>query len=94
MRQGEGISGGWPCGIWPTHSQDPAGNFLTAATLIYVIGAGLTTDSFTILKKAEYFLISLTHWSLLGSLMKQDGEGNGNPLQYSCLKTPMDRGAW
>ena len=21
-------------------------------------------------------------------------EGNGNPLQYSCLKNPMDRGAW
>ena len=22
------------------------------------------------------------------------GEGNGKPLQYSCLKNPMDRGAW
>ena len=22
------------------------------------------------------------------------GEGNGNPLQYSCLETPKDRGAW
>ena len=22
------------------------------------------------------------------------GEGNGNPLQYSCLEDPMDRGAW
>ena len=22
------------------------------------------------------------------------GEGNGNPLQYSCLKNPMDGGAW
>ena len=22
------------------------------------------------------------------------GEGHGNPLQYSCLKNPMDRGAW
>ena len=22
------------------------------------------------------------------------GEGNGNPLQYSCLRNPMDRGAW
>ena len=25
---------------------------------------------------------------------KIPGEGNGNPLQYSCLKNPMDRGAW
>ena len=22
------------------------------------------------------------------------GEGNGNPLQYSCLQNPVDRGAW
>ena len=22
------------------------------------------------------------------------GEGNGNPLQYSCLEDPMDGGAW
>ena len=24
----------------------------------------------------------------------QFGEGNGNPLQYSCLENPMDGGAW
>ena len=23
-----------------------------------------------------------------------DGEGNGKPLQYSCLENPIDRGAW
>ena len=25
---------------------------------------------------------------------RSTGGGNGNPLQYSCLKNPMDRGAW
>ena len=25
---------------------------------------------------------------------RSPGEGNGNPLQYSCLKNPMDGGAW
>ena len=25
---------------------------------------------------------------------RSPGEGNGNPLQYSCLEIPMDRGAW
>ena len=25
---------------------------------------------------------------------KCPGEGNGNPLQYSCLENPTDRGAW
>ena len=27
-------------------------------------------------------------------LISHDGEGNGNPLQYSCLENPMDGGAW
>jgi len=30
--------------------------------------------------------------SILGS-GRSPGEGNGNPLQYSCLENPMDRGA-
>ena len=25
---------------------------------------------------------------------RSPGEGNGNPLQYSCLGNPMDRGTW
>ena len=25
---------------------------------------------------------------------RSPGGGNGNPLQYSCLENPMDRGAW
>ena len=25
---------------------------------------------------------------------RSHGEGNGNPLQYSCLENPVDRGAW
>ena len=31
---------------------------------------------------------------LIPELGRSSGEGNGNPLQYSCLKNPMDRGAW
>ena len=27
-------------------------------------------------------------------LGRSPGEGNGNPLQYSCLGNPMDRGEW
>ena len=26
--------------------------------------------------------------------MGKDGEGNGNPLQYSCLENSMDKGTW
>ena len=27
-------------------------------------------------------------------LVRSSGEGNDNPLQYSCQENPMDRGAW
>ena len=27
-------------------------------------------------------------------LRRSSGEGNGNPLQYSCLENPVDGGAW
>ena len=32
--------------------------------------------------------------SLIPGLGKSPGEGNGNPLQYSHLDNPMDRGTW
>ena len=32
--------------------------------------------------------------SLILGLGGSSGEGNGNPLQYTCLENPMDRGAW
>ena len=31
---------------------------------------------------------------LIPGLGRSPGEGNGNPLEYSCLENPMDRGAW
>ena len=31
---------------------------------------------------------------LIFKLGRSSGGGNGNPLQYSCLGNPMDRGAW
>ena len=31
---------------------------------------------------------------LIPGLGRSPGEGNGNPLQYSCLGNPMDRRAW
>ena len=31
---------------------------------------------------------------LIPGLERSPGERNGNPLQYSCLRNPMERGAW
>ena len=36
----------------------------------------------------------LVLWPLFGWSSQLLGEGNGTPLQYSCLENPMDGGAW
>ena len=33
-------------------------------------------------------------WGSIPGLGRSPGEGNGNPLQYSCLENPVDRGTW
>ena len=38
------------------------------------------------------FLCVSSHYLILPRV--SSGEGNGTPLQYSCLENPMDRGAW
>ena len=35
-----------------------------------------------------------THMGIISVLYTASGEGNGTPLQYSCLENPMDGGAW
>ena len=42
-------------------------------------------------------LLFVTTWMNLEDIvLSEEGirEGNGNPLQYSCLENPMDGGAW
>ena len=55
-----------------------------------------------------YLILSITIWWLSGKeyvcnardpglipgLGRSPGDGNGHPLQYSCLENSMDRGAW
>ena len=33
-------------------------------------------------------------FGLTPGLVRSPGGGRGNPLQYSCLENPMDKGAW
>ena len=37
---------------------------------------------------------SAGHMGLIPGLKRFPGEGNGSPLQYSCLENSTDRGAW
>ena len=52
----------------------------------------LSGDS--VLKESTCQGRSLGGASLIPELRRASREGNGNPLQYSCLENPMDQGAW
>ena len=70
-------------GIEPTSlaSSSLAGRFFTIASLAF-------------LKHQKPSDICFYMYSFLWLSNIPFGEGNGNPLQYSCLENPMDGGAW
>jgi len=46
-------------------------------------------------QRVEATQVSIDGWKdKLKVVYTFPGEGNGSPLQYSCLENPMDRGAW
>ena len=47
-----------------------------------------------VIKNLPANVADIRDMGLIPGLGKSPGEGNGNPLQYSCLENPMDRGAW
>ena len=49
-----------------------------------------TMKYYSMIKKNEIMPFTAI-WMDLENII---GEGNGTPLQYSCLETPMDGGAW
>ena len=54
----------------------------------------LKTNDFTGGSMVKYAPTSAGEMNSIPQLGKSPGEGNGYPLQYSCLRNPMDRGAW
>ena len=79
--------------------------FLTSPSLIHKRTWHSDPDQMVFEALASLLRISLTQvvknlptmretWVLIPFLGTSPGEGNGNPLQYSCLENPMDRGAW
>ena len=47
-----------------------------------------------VVKNTPVYAGDLRDMSLIPGLGRSPGEGNGNPLHYSCLENAMDRGAW
>ena len=66
---------------------------------------GSTEENLEQLQGIKYFvMLVVKNWpanlgnkrdvGLIPGSRRSPGEGNDNPLQYSCLENPMDRGAW
>ena len=58
------------------------------ASLSYYYGASLAAQRLKRLPGRRETQVRSLGWE------DSPGEGNGNPLQFSCLENPMDRGAW
>ena len=54
----------------------------------------ITTKSFPGGSEVKASAWNVGDLDLIPELGRSPGEGNGNPLQYSCLENPMDQGAW
>ena len=52
------------------------------------------TRASVVAQLVKNFLAIVGGPGLISGLGRSPGGGRGNPLQYSCLENPMDRGAW
>ena len=66
-----------------------------------VVSYKLNVQSYNVHFKDTYTLFKIVNnlpaiqdMDLIPELGRSPGEGNGNPLQYSCLENSMDRGTW
>ena len=58
------------------------------------ISAGLRMKGFPGGSDSKESTCSVRDWGSIPGLGRSPGEGNGNPLQYSCLENSMDKGDW
>ena len=54
----------------------------------------LTLGAFLLAQTVKKSACNVGDLGSIPGLERSPGEGNGYPLQYSCLENPMDRGAW
>ena len=62
---------------------------LGSTVSVYIIVSFFNLTKLYALGNDHDLLLKIIH-----TYMYMSGGGHGNPLQYSCLENPMDRGAW
>ena len=81
IREVGGLSDNW------TPDSEPSCSWIESVSMVF-----LTEHSER--KPPEELWSQVVTFQSLELARGRDGEGNGNPLQYSCLENPMDGGAW
>ena len=82
---------------FPKHLQDalpPVSLSVTTATFLHSNNKNLFPTDLPGGSDGKASACNVGDPGLIPGLGRSSGEGNGNPLQYSCLENPMDRGAW
>ena len=69
----------------PITSWERDGETVETVSDFIFLGSKITADGDAAMKLKDAYSLEEKLWP---------GEGNGIPLQYSCLENPMDRGAW
>ena len=81
--------------VWYSHLFQ---NFPQCVVIHTVKGFGIVNkaeiDVFLELSGGKLSVYNARNQGSIPGLGRFPREGNGNPLQYSCLENPMDRGAW
>ena len=67
---------------------------ITVMTLLPLVIMTMITKDFPGGSDGKASVYNVRDLGSIPGLGRFPGEGNGNPLQYSCLENPLDRGAW
>ena len=70
------------------------GFFLLPYSFLYLFDQVAIPLNFSLVNEENYMMLVIKLHISLSFPSEKIGEGNGKPLQYSCLENPRDRGAW
>ena len=68
-------------------------NHVTLRVIIFSLSLTYNEGTSLVAQTVKVSAYNAGHPGSIPGLGRSPGEGNGNPLQYSCLENPMDQGA-
>ena len=80
--------------LWLRHFFRQVSEILSTSISLSVNGNDDHNTGDLVVKNLSAYAGDTRDTSSVPGLARSSGGGNGNPLKYSCLENPMDRGAW